>query len=87
MNEPTNFNTDGNTEYQDDQAVPVLYCPHSGNDSEWDNPPYSTINAWKWGTKVSKSHSNNCSNNIKLQGCTSVLLNLYWDANAQFAVF
>ena len=54
MNEPTNFGTD-NIGYnaQADQAVPFLYCPHSGNDSEWDNPPYPTINAWIWGIQVS----------------------------------
>ena len=62
MNEPTNFVTDNigykyDQAVQDDQAVPNLLCPHSGNDSEWDNPPYSTINAWVWGTQVSKLHS------------------------------
>ena len=57
MNEPTNFLTRNKNEYQDNLADTVLYCPHSGNDSEWDNPPYSTINAWKWGTQVSKLHS------------------------------
>uniref|UniRef100_A0A914E9P0 Alpha-glucosidase n=1 Tax=Acrobeloides nanus TaxID=290746 RepID=A0A914E9P0_9BILA len=45
MNEPSVFGTtkvgDGGTN---------LHCPLSGNNSNWDNPPYWTINGYQYGS-------------------------------------
>jgi hypothetical protein len=60
MNEPDNFNTgiyyvyENGTKIPDNENNNYLKCPFNGSDSNWDNPPYPTINSYGYnGSDVS----------------------------------